>query len=101
MDPREIVWDGVDWMMWLRLGTSGGLLWTLYWNFRFIEYLRISWVAERLVASQEELRSMGLASSAINDHCLRKKIHFYEVNLYRKIGQSMASRKLLLKIQGI
>jgi hypothetical protein len=26
MDPREIVWDGVDWMMWLRLGTSGGLL---------------------------------------------------------------------------
>jgi hypothetical protein len=28
MDLREIGWDGVDWidMIWLRIGTSGGLL---------------------------------------------------------------------------
>jgi hypothetical protein len=26
MDLREIGWDGMDWMMWLRIGTSGGLL---------------------------------------------------------------------------
>jgi hypothetical protein len=28
MDLREIGWDGVDWigLMWLRIGTSGGLL---------------------------------------------------------------------------
>jgi hypothetical protein len=30
MDLREIGEDGVDWigLMWLRIGTSGGLLWT-------------------------------------------------------------------------
>jgi hypothetical protein len=28
MDLREIGWDGVDWIgwIWLRIGTSGGLL---------------------------------------------------------------------------
>jgi hypothetical protein len=28
MDLREIGWDGVDWigLIWLRIGTSGGLL---------------------------------------------------------------------------
>jgi hypothetical protein len=28
MDFREIEWDGVDWigLIWLRIGTSGGLL---------------------------------------------------------------------------
>jgi hypothetical protein len=28
MDLREIEWDGVDWigLIWLRIGTSGGLI---------------------------------------------------------------------------
>jgi hypothetical protein len=26
MDLREIGWGDVDWMIWLRMGTSGGLL---------------------------------------------------------------------------
>jgi hypothetical protein len=26
IDLREIGWDGVDWIDWLRIGTSGGLL---------------------------------------------------------------------------
>jgi hypothetical protein len=28
MDPREIGWDGVEWIgwIWLRIGTSGGFL---------------------------------------------------------------------------
>jgi hypothetical protein len=26
MDLREIGWDGMDWSIWLRIGTSGGLL---------------------------------------------------------------------------
>jgi hypothetical protein len=25
MDLREIGWDGMDWMIWFRIGTSGGL----------------------------------------------------------------------------
>jgi hypothetical protein len=24
---REIGWEGVDWYIWLRIGTSGELLW--------------------------------------------------------------------------
>jgi hypothetical protein len=26
IDLRETGWDGVDWLVWLRIGTSGGLL---------------------------------------------------------------------------
>jgi hypothetical protein len=26
IDLREIRWDGVDWVDWLRIGSSGGLL---------------------------------------------------------------------------
>jgi hypothetical protein len=26
IDLREIGWDGIDWMIWLRKGTIGGLL---------------------------------------------------------------------------
>lgn len=34
---------------WLRIGISGGLLWTLRWNFAFHEILGNSWVAEGLL----------------------------------------------------
>jgi hypothetical protein len=27
MDPRGIGWDGMDGSIWLRIKTSGGLLW--------------------------------------------------------------------------
>jgi hypothetical protein len=26
MDLREVEWEVVDWILWLRIGTSGGLL---------------------------------------------------------------------------
>jgi hypothetical protein len=26
MDFKELGWDAMDWMIWLRVGTSGGLL---------------------------------------------------------------------------
>jgi len=29
---NEIGYEGVDWFSWLRLGTSGGLLWTRWWT---------------------------------------------------------------------
>jgi len=29
LDIKEIVWGSVDWIIWLSVGTSGGLLWTL------------------------------------------------------------------------
>jgi hypothetical protein len=41
MNPREIRWDGI-WtgLIWLRIGTSGGHLWTRLWTFRFHKLLR-------------------------------------------------------------
>jgi hypothetical protein len=75
MDLREIEWDGMDWIdlaqnrdqwravwigsIWLRIGTSGGPLWTRYWTFGFHDMLESSWVAAQLTASQEGLSSMS------------------------------------------
>jgi hypothetical protein len=53
------VWTG---FMWLRIGTSGGLLWTQQCTFNFHETRRISWIAVPLLTSQEGLCSMELGS---------------------------------------
>jgi hypothetical protein len=46
--------------IWLRIRTSGGLLWTRQWTFGFHKILGSSWVAAQLAASQEEFSSMKL-----------------------------------------
>jgi hypothetical protein len=51
-----MVWIG---SIWLRIGTSGGLLWTRLWTFGFHKTLGSSWVAAQLAASQEGLSSMS------------------------------------------
>jgi hypothetical protein len=57
--------DGVEWTasIWLRIGTSGGLLWTRWWTFGFHKMLGNSWVAAQLVASQERLSSVKLVNT--------------------------------------
>jgi hypothetical protein len=45
--------------IWLRIGTSGGLLWTRWWTSGFLKMLGISWVATQLAASQEGLSSVS------------------------------------------
>jgi hypothetical protein len=50
------MWIG---LIWLRIGTSGGLLWTRWWTFEFHKMLRISWMAAQLAASQKGLSSMS------------------------------------------
>jgi hypothetical protein len=49
------VWIG---FIWLRIGTSVGLLWTRWWTFGFRKRQRTSWVAEGLSASEEGLCCM-------------------------------------------
>jgi hypothetical protein len=51
-----MVWIG---LIWLRIGTSGGLLWTRCWNFGFHKMLGSSWVAAQLLAPQEGLGSVS------------------------------------------
>jgi hypothetical protein len=55
IDLREI-WTG---SIWRRIGTSGGLLWTRWWTFRFLKMLGSSWVAAQLATSQEGLSSVN------------------------------------------
>ena len=47
----------------LRIGASDGLLWTQWWHFRFHKTRGIPWPAEKLLASQKGLCSMGLGVS--------------------------------------
>jgi hypothetical protein len=47
-------------LIWLRIGTSGELLWTRYWTFRFHKMLGGSWGAAQLAAPQEGLSSVSL-----------------------------------------
>lgn len=39
------------WFMWLRIGQSSGILWTLKWIFGFHKRLWNSWLSEQLLAS--------------------------------------------------
>jgi hypothetical protein len=47
MDLREIGIEGRTGFSWLRIGSSGGLLWTRWWTFGFHKkagYFLTSWV---------------------------------------------------------
>jgi hypothetical protein len=50
-----MVWTGSNW---LRIRTSGGLLWTRQWTFGFHKMVGSSWVAAQLAASLEGLSSV-------------------------------------------
>ena len=50
-------WSG---LIWLRLGTIGGLLWIWQWNFGFRKMRGVSCLAEKLLACQEGLYSLLL-----------------------------------------
>jgi hypothetical protein len=87
-----VVWTGLTW---LRIGTSGGLLWTRYWTFWFHKMLGSSWVAAQLAASQEELSSMSeraikqrMRRSHVAGNWARKKV--YKI----LIGKSEGTRHL-------
>jgi hypothetical protein len=58
MDLRQ---DGMVWigLIWLRIETSVGLLWTRQWTFGFHRMLGSSWVVAQWAASQEGLSSMS------------------------------------------
>ena len=53
--------DGArTWLIWLSIGTGGGLLWMRWWTFGFHKMWGIFWLVEDLLASQEGLCSMEL-----------------------------------------
>jgi hypothetical protein len=54
-----VVWTG---LIWLRIWTSGGPLWTQYWTFGFYKILGNSWVTAQLAVSQKGLSSTELLS---------------------------------------
>jgi len=51
------IWTG---FIWLRAGTSDGLLWTQYCIYGFHKWRGISWITEGLYSSQEDSAPCGL-----------------------------------------
>jgi hypothetical protein len=51
-----MVWTG---SIWLRIGTSGRLLWTRWWTIGLLKMRGSSWVVARLASSQEGLSSVS------------------------------------------
>jgi hypothetical protein len=47
MDVTEIVCEGVDKIIWIKIWTSDGVLWAWLWDFGFQKRLGISWAAEQ------------------------------------------------------
>jgi hypothetical protein len=64
IDLREIGLDGMDWLVWPRIGTTGGLLWTRYWTFGIHKMLGSSRVAAQLVAPQERLGFISIVAGS-------------------------------------
>jgi hypothetical protein len=62
MDLWEVGWGVQTGLIWLRIGTGGGLLCIRLWTFGFHKMREISWVAQDILASQEGLCSMELVS---------------------------------------
>jgi hypothetical protein len=52
-----MVWFG---LIWLGIGSVGGILWTRYWTFGFHKMLGSSWVAAQLAGTQEGLSSLSV-----------------------------------------
>jgi hypothetical protein len=80
-----VIWT---WVMWLRIESSGGLLWIRQWIFWFHKMLRSSWGAERLAASQEGLSSMELVTQLVNyqtEKLRRNSFHFNTSRLYTRV----------------
>jgi hypothetical protein len=82
-----MVWTG---SIWLKIGTSGGLLWTRQWTFGFHKMLGSSWVAVQFAASQEGLSSVSkylrLSFTAAAEmlppwRCHRVKPHLQLINI--------------------
>jgi hypothetical protein len=53
-------WESVHWLIRIRTGTSGGLLWIRWRNCEFYKLLEVCWLAEELLAFQERVFSVQL-----------------------------------------
>jgi hypothetical protein len=80
-----VAWNG---LFWLRIGTSGGLLWTRWWAFGFHKILGSSLVAELLVASQEGISWLELVMIWCNLGCFSLII---QSNLFKNCTCNLGS----------
>jgi hypothetical protein len=61
MDLQDVGWVGMDWIELAQ--DRDRLLWMRYWTSGFHKMQGISWLAEKLLAFQEDLCSMELVVS--------------------------------------
>jgi len=75
-----------------------GLLWIRYWTFGLCEGQGISWLAERLLISEEELCSMELVMLVLNaEIILHRNRHGTDVDEPKKTGVSLVLHSLCLR----
>jgi hypothetical protein len=67
--------------IWLRIETSGGLLWTRYWTSGFHKILGSSWVATQLGGSREELSSISINTPPAL-RLFKLFLHIYRLKCY-------------------
>jgi hypothetical protein len=79
------VWTG---FMWLRIGTSGGLLWTQQWTSELYKTMDISRVAEQLLDPQDGQMPLGKPRSRWKDSI---KLDFREVVQNRAPWRALVS----------
>jgi hypothetical protein len=70
--------------IWFQIGTSGRLMWTWQWTFRFYKKQGISWLGEWLLASEGRLCSLVHFTGVTLVFCVT--MHFTSPQLYRKIN---------------
>jgi hypothetical protein len=68
-------------LIWLRIGTSGGLLWTRYWTFGFHKMLGSYWGAAQLAAPQG-LSSVG-RTPWTGDQTVARSLPIHRINAHR------------------
>jgi hypothetical protein len=72
----RVVWTG---LIWLRIGTSRGLLWAWKLTFGFYKIWGNSWVAEQLEVSQQGLSSNELKQFSMTSFAWSCPTEFYEM----------------------
>jgi hypothetical protein len=54
LDCQEVAWDNMDWIHLVQFKDKWQATWIWYWTFGFHKILGISWLAEELLASQND-----------------------------------------------
>ena len=103
------LWEDVDWLVWVRTGTSGGFLWARWWTFRPIKMWGMSWLGvEVFVFSRRALLPVGiymyfhcyLVTSEMKDAGTQDILIMRSFTPFIQQIDSMANYSIMIKVYG-